>query len=79
VKIFPDNRVGPGDLETVATPVGEWCVRCQETIDARDRGFILPCVERDGSIVEQPWHYLCFLVELGVPQSSWPCLPPVTP
>jgi hypothetical protein len=49
------------DCEGAATPVGEPCSRCGESIVAGDRGVIMPHVHLDRPSTDQPLHYECFM------------------
>lgn len=59
-----------GYTEHAATPVGEFCMRCNQLIRAEDAGFILPSIEeidpaRNLALCTQrPWHRYCFLTSI---------------
>jgi hypothetical protein len=48
------------DFERVPTPVGEACAWCEEPIEAKDFGYVVPGFYRSG-VREKPWHQECFL------------------
>ena len=42
-------------------PVGEMCGSCLKAIQSTDRGYLIPLLERIGSVSEVPYHELCFI------------------
>jgi hypothetical protein len=58
------------DTQHVGTPVGEYCAQCGDPIQEKDKGLVMPHVER-GQLhanvsVQRPWHLRCFLKNIGV-------------
>jgi hypothetical protein len=76
-RIFP-FRFHP-IFEVTETPVGVRCPVCNEPIREGQLGFLIPCsaVVVDGKVrslmaegIEVPWHRLCFLRHVGLPEAE---------
>jgi hypothetical protein len=60
MKLFsPERATLCDDVEQVPTPIGEACLYCEESIEADDRGFLIP--HWGETVTEEPWHQECLL------------------
>lgn len=57
----PEHHPVPATLQQVDTPIGQPCLECEESIQAGDKGYIVPLIDRNGGAM-RPVHTECGLL-----------------